>query len=328
MNAAQKRRSRPDGGGCGEVARAGKLARKDSTKGQRQVYGARSIKRARRTRNQVEQLDQQILDVLRGDHPQSVRHVFYRLTDPRLPQPIEKSERGYRHVQHRTAELRRGGVLPYGWITDATRQGYFVNTFANRADFVRRMAGQYRADLWQHADSRCEVWVESRSIAGVVRATCEELGVSLYPSGGFASLSFIHEAASFINGDDDGRPLTVFYIGDFDPAGVLIDQKIEEGLLEHLNPEVELRFERLGITREQIKQFELPTKPRKESDRRCLDIEFTVEAEAMPANHLRELLRSRVEELLPIGALAATKVAEESERAGLMRLADAMQRRA
>src|SRR5690606_6384980 len=60
------------------------------------VYRARTIKRDRRTKAQIEQLDEQILDVLATDHPQSVRHVFYRMTDPRLAEPVEKSDRGYR----------------------------------------------------------------------------------------------------------------------------------------------------------------------------------------------------------------------------------------
>ena len=34
------------------------------------------------------------------------------------------------------------GRLPYGWITDATRRGYFVNTFSDASEFVRRMAAQ------------------------------------------------------------------------------------------------------------------------------------------------------------------------------------------
>ena len=47
------------------------------------VYQAGRIKRRRRTKAQVEQLDSQILAVLAEDHPQSVRHVYYRMTDPR-----------------------------------------------------------------------------------------------------------------------------------------------------------------------------------------------------------------------------------------------------
>src|SRR3546814_10070535 len=123
-----------------------------------------TIKRARRTREQVAQLDDQIIGVLRDDHPQSVRHVFYRMTDPRLPEPVAKSEHGYRHVQHRIAELRRRGGLPYAWITDATRRGYHVATFDGEADFLRSVSRSYRADMWRDASVYCEVWTESRSI--------------------------------------------------------------------------------------------------------------------------------------------------------------------
>lgn len=92
------------------------------------TYRAGTIKRIRRTRQQVEVLDAQIIEVLRDDHPQSVRHVFYRMTDPRLPEPVEKSDREYRHVQERCVRLRRSGAVPYAWIADMSRRGYFVNT--------------------------------------------------------------------------------------------------------------------------------------------------------------------------------------------------------
>ena len=133
------------------------------------------------------------------DHPQSVRHVFYRMTDPRLPEPVQKSDRGYRHVQDRVVKLRRAGKLPYGWITDATRRGYFTPTYRGAADFLDSMKGLYRADLWQQSDFYCEVWVESRSIAGIIQQDCEDLAVSLYPAGGFSSITLAYEAAKDIN---------------------------------------------------------------------------------------------------------------------------------
>ena len=74
---------------------------------QKSIYRTRTIKR-RRTKAEIEQLDRQIIDVLRFDHPQSVRHVFYRMTNPRLPEPVEKSDKtGYRHTQDRIKKLRR-----------------------------------------------------------------------------------------------------------------------------------------------------------------------------------------------------------------------------
>ena len=146
-------------------------------------------KRRRRTRAEIERMRETTLGILESHHPQSVRHIFYRMTDPRLDCAVEKSESGYRHVQYQLSEMRKRGILPYGWIVDATRRGYFVTTFASASDFVRRMAGLYGADAWRDAEAYVEVWCESRSIAAVVQDNCEELGVSLYPSGGFASLT-------------------------------------------------------------------------------------------------------------------------------------------
>ena len=290
-------------------------------------YRTRTIKRERRTKGRVDQLDDQIIAVLDEDHPQSVRHVFYRMTDPRLEEPVEKSDRGYRHVQDRLKKLRRAGLVPYGWISDATRRGYHVNTFDSAADFLRRMNGLYRADLWRNADCYCEVWTESRSLAGVIEDECEELAVSLYPAGGFSSITLAFEAADFINQRHDGRDVVIFYIGDYDPAGVLIDVALERELRAHLSPDITLHFERIGITEEQIVHFDLPTKPRKEGDRRSAQVRSTVEAEAMPAAIMRDLLRSRIEALLPPDALAIAKAAEKSERTMIDGLAGMLEAR-
>src|SRR5690606_23502253 len=134
---------------------------------------------------------------------------------------------------------------------------------------------------WTNADHYCEVWVESRSIAGVVQDDCQELAVSLYPAGGFSSITLAYQAAEYINESSAGKPVTIFYVGDYDPAGVLIDVALERELRTHLDDDIELNFERIAITSEQIALHDLPTKPRKTTDRRSLHIAETVEAEAM-----------------------------------------------
>ncbi len=289
---------------------------------QKSVYRTRTIKRRRRTRAEVEQLDRQIIEVLRFDQPQSVRHVFYRMTDPNLPESVEKSEKGYRHVQDRIKKLRRNGRVPYGWITDASRRGYFTNTYSDASDFLNHMKGLYRADLWKDAASYCEVWTESRSIAGVIQDDCKELAVSLYPAGGFTSISLAFQAAEYINAEYFGRDVMIFYLGDYDPAGVLIDVALERELRTHLDADVSLSFERIAITPEQIAAYDLPTKPRKASELRMPEITATVEAEAMPASVLRAILRDRIEALLPEDALEIARVAEDSERRHIERVAE------
>jgi hypothetical protein len=113
----------------------------------------------------------------------------------------------------------------------------------------------------------------------------------------------------------------VFYVGDYDPAGVLIDVALQREMREHLKPEIELTFIRIGINEVQVEMYDLPTKPRKEGDKRSQHMTYTVEAEAMPARILRSLLRTHVESLLPLGALASSKVAEQSEREQIERMA-------
>ena len=284
-------------------------------------------KRERRTRARVEQLNEQIVQALEECHPNSVRHIFYLMTNPRLPEPVEKSERGARQVQDRLVKLRRAGRVPYGWVEDMSRRGYHVVTYDDDADFLERVAGLYRADLWRDADAYVEVWCESRSIAGVILPLCRELGVSLYPAGGNSSISFAYQAALNINECHGGRLVVVKYVGDWDDQGVTVDRALERELRRHLDPDVRLTLKRVAITPEQIRLYDLPTKPaKKRKDGRESRIKRTVEAEAMPPALLCELLRDEIESLLPPRALEVARVAERSERVLLEELAKALRR--
>ncbi len=65
-------------------------------------------------------------------------------------------------------------------------------------------------------------------VAATIQGECERLGVSLYPTGGFSSLTLTWQAAEGIRQDATGRPVAIVYVGDYDPAGVL------GPVLEHL----------------------------------------------------------------------------------------------
>ena len=275
-------------------------------------------RRGRPKTERIAAIDAGILDILRADFPQSVRHVFYRMTDPTLPASVPKTESGYICIQRRCTALRRSGDLPYHWLTDATRRGFHVHTFGGGGELIERFAGLYRVNLWEDASEYVEVWTESRSIAGVIQGECERMGVSLYPAGGFTSLTLAYQAAENIGQSARGRPVRIVYIGDYDPAGVLIDRDVIGKLRGHL-PDLQIDEQRIAITPEQAAV--LPSKPRKASDPRRPEIRETVEAEAMPAGELRRLLRVVVEACLPPGALAAATAAEDDEREGLRRLA-------
>ena len=57
--------------------------------------------RHRHTRAELLELDVQNFGELYNDNPQTVRHMFYRMTTPDLTVPVSKTECGYRRLVQR-----------------------------------------------------------------------------------------------------------------------------------------------------------------------------------------------------------------------------------
>ena len=106
-----------------------------------------------------------------------------------------------------------------------------------------------------------------------------------------------------------GRPVEVLHIGDHDPSGVHLYTSFTEDVrafaAEYCG---DVRFSRLVVTPEQAIAWNLPTKPKKETDRRSFhgiggDPDATVQAEAVPPNVLNELLRRELRKRFPAEVL-------------------------
>ena len=89
------------------------------------------IKRNRRTKAQVANLDEQIIAMLKDCAPKSVLQIFYRMTSSALSEYVEKSWRGYRHVQARCVKLRRDGSVPSEWIAETIDNHTLCADFAH-----------------------------------------------------------------------------------------------------------------------------------------------------------------------------------------------------
>ena len=74
------------------------------------------------TNAEVLQLEKQIYDYVESTKPVTVRHVFYRMTDPTLPVHVEKTLSEYEKIRYRMSEMRTKGTMPYAWISDMTRK--------------------------------------------------------------------------------------------------------------------------------------------------------------------------------------------------------------
>jgi len=241
--------------------------------------------------------------------------VFYQAVNRGL---VPKDEtKGYRVVQRRLVALRESGDLPYGYIVDGTRYVYDYLRYDDLDEFTTYAAGLYRKNYWATSEVNVEVWLEKEALKGVLEPTVvDECGLGLYVTRGFASITYLQEAAEQI--DADGRPTFVYVLTDFDPSGVSIAEKVEEELTERA-PFSDITVERLAVNREQIERWNLPTRPTKTSDTRASKFRRThgtdsVELDAIPPDQLRQLVKDAIDSHMDPWKLEQFRMVEREER--------------
>jgi hypothetical protein len=246
-----------------------------------------------------------------GALPTSVRFLFYELVTRRIVNKDE-GDRPDKIVSGALTDLRERGLVPWGWIVDETREVFDYTGSATVA-----------ADWLTYLDSACrDPWrgqvpfiiTESRSLAGVLRDMCSGYRIRIASTNGQAG-GFLHnEVAPLLNSGD-----RVCYLGDHDLAGNDIESNTRRVLENLVGP---LDWQRLALTREQVRRYRLPTITK--TDRRFKDdrgVHQAVETEALSQTLIVSLVRRELDRLLPV-SLDKVLVREQRERARLRRLVE------
>lgn len=292
-------------------------------RGKYQNVATKTIKRRRRTNAELDRIRDAIYETLETDHPQTIRGCFYQLTTKGA---IEKTEREYKGTVVRLlVQMRIDGIVPFDWISDNTRWQRKPRTWSSMEAALKNTARTYRRALWDEQHAYVEIWCEKDALAGVLLEETATWDVPLMVSRGFASITYLHECARAIAAQ--GKPAFLYYFGDRDPSGMAIDRTIERRLRQFA-PEAEIHFERVAVTKEQIEELNLPSRPTKKTDTRSKGFKGrSVEVDAIPAAKLRELVRTCIERHVDQRQLEITRVAERSERELLIHFAKQMEDR-
>jgi hypothetical protein len=271
-------------------------------------YRPRAI-RQRATKSGVYDRRVALYRIVEQNRPCTVRQVFYLATVEGL---VAKTEQGYKRVKTDLVLLRRSGDMPYHWLVDNTRWMRKPTSFRNAQEAIMATAQFYRKALWADTGVYCEIWLEKDALSGVIHPVTSEWDVPLMVARGYASLSFLSEAANTIAELD--CPAFIYHLGDFDPSGVNAGEKIEQTLRE-LAPYAEIHFERLAIHPWQIDAWNLPTRPTKTKDARTKNFDSTVsvELDSIKPQMLRDLVEAAIARHLPYDQLRVLKAAEQSE---------------
>ncbi|WP_051809913.1 hypothetical protein [Actinoplanes subtropicus] len=272
----------------------------------------------------MEDFRRSIYDITRQHRPCSVRQVYYLGIGTLWNKDTGGSRRNYNTVVRELGIMRESGMLPWDWLTDATRYVRIALMYDSVEQAIRRTAEEYRRDLWSMQPRRVEVWAESDSISGVVDPVTRALGVGLFSCRGQASKDFAHSAAEQYVAV--GKPVTVLYVGDFDPSGLAIPRSLEERLRHYSRGSVPIDFRRCALTVEDVRAGGLVQHEANAADKSyaryaetCqalgLDSTLSTEVEALAPETLRSRLEEQIYALVEDASRwNATLAAERSER--------------
>lgn len=281
-------------------------------------YSPSPIKRVRRSQAQLDEVLAAVKKIIAGEAGKiTIRHLFYRLVSLKV---IEKTECAYKLLISHLSKWRHAGQVEFTAFADNTRWYLGATTYDDAQDALENTVACYRKNLWNEQATRLEIWCEKDAVAGVLIGVADRFGVPVFVCRGFASLTSIHAAAmNFRAWNRAGKKCCIAYFGDHDPSGVQIERTVGTRFAGF---GADVAIDRVAITFDQIREFDLPTRPAKTTDTRARDwIGGCVEIDALPSAELRKLVETSITKHINKRRWTEQLRVEEMERASLREMA-------
>jgi hypothetical protein len=242
-----------------------------------------------------------------GALPTSIRFLYYELVQRGI---VSKTRTGARRTDQDTIDaltrLREAGQIPWDWIVDETRSLDDYTGYSTIKQGVLDHLPYIHLDPWRGRAPM--ILTESRATAGVLRSTVSEYAARISATNGQVAGHLRTVIAPQLHPGD-----RVLYLGDYDLAGGQIEDNTRHVLEQEIGGP--LQWERVALTREQVEEYNLPVIIK--SDRRYSDgrPHEAVETEALRQTVLVEILRARLDALLPEPLAHVHERAERQRRA-------------
>lgn len=247
------------------------------------------------------------LEILKEEHPVTIRHVYYCLVGQEV---LAKEERDYKKLVRITRKGRLAGLVPMEWIIDSSRRVLELALHDSVKEFLTEQIMYYYRNTWKNQSRYILVWVEKEALARPLWQAVHYYNVPVFPAKGYDSWSHFLKAVKKIRKMED-KEIVVLYLGDHDPSGLNIPSDLQERC-KLMN--LDVRFERIAITEEQIKQYDIPRLPLRKNpktgkykDTRAPEYvekygSWFVELDALKPSVLKYIVAEKVKELLDLEA--------------------------
>jgi hypothetical protein len=254
-------------------------------------------------------------DAAEAAQPITGRGIGYKLFTAGLIPSMANSE--MQRVYRLLKEAREEGIIPWGWIVDETRSLERTATWDDPEQYARCVARSYRRDFWNQQPGRVEVWSEKGTIRGVLQPVLDHYAVGFRVMHGFASATAVYDVAQ----DDDGRELTVLYVGDYDPGGMFMSESdLPKRLSEYGGDHITLI--RIALTQDQVRDLPsfLASDKRKDGRYEWFTSNYghrCWELDAMDPNALRDCVEGAIKRLIEPEAWERCEIVNRAEQQSL-----------
>lgn len=196
--------------------------------------------------------------------------------------PYRNTEQDWLWLQSSAKAARWLRYIPFDRITDERNAAPIIRTNApsepetyisvtSQFAMPSRLAPRIQlTEFYGRQAYNLVFYGEKTSLGEVLDPIAERHDASLYLPAGEISDTQLHTMAKV--GAEDGRPMVVFIFADFDPAGhqmaVSIGRKLQ-ALKDLLFPDLEFSVYPVALTADQVREFDLPSTPLKDTERRA-----------------------------------------------------------
>jgi hypothetical protein len=254
-----------------------------------------------------------------GAIPTSARFLYYELVQRGQLSKERRAGVGRRPDQDlhdALTDIRESGRVPWDWIVDETRSLEDYTGYDTIKDGALLALLSIKLDAWRGRAPM--ILTESRSLAGVLRDIVRDYGCRIASTNGQCGGFLRTDLAPLLTSGD-----IVIYLGDYDLSG----DQIEANTRRVLEQGGSLKWERLALTGQQVVEYDLS--PITKIDKRFEDgggVHEAVETEALSQTVLMDILRSRLDELLP-EPLSRVQEREQRQRKSIKALIEKPRRR-
>jgi hypothetical protein len=262
-------------------------------------------------------------EILEAERPMTLRGLFYRVVSAGVLPNTDRKH--YDSLGRIMTTLRERGEVPFSYLVDNVRSTLKPSSWSGLADYGDTVRRVYRKDYWASLPEYVHIFCEKDAMAGVLQSVTHEYDVALSVIRGYVSLSFAHQIA--LQWSEINKPITAYYLGDFDPSGFDLERDLREKLERYCDRP--FAWVRLAVTDEDFNHFDLfPLKP-KTKDRRTaafLRAGYTecAELDAIPAVALRERLEQAILSHIPADEWNRLIEIEDAERDSVAKIVKRM----